>query len=95
MPKDDWSKFPSGEIYRSKNDGVGKKIKLSGEFGLIHIFMRGGQIFFFFNTFNKFIANTKALSKEKTELYIIPDSETHIASGDLIFDNDEYDIPAA
>ena len=25
MPKDDWSKFPSGEIYRSKNDGVGKK----------------------------------------------------------------------
>ena len=91
MPKDDWSKFPSGEIYRSKNDGNGKKIKLSGEFGLIHIFMRGGQIFPFQNTFNKFIANTKALSKEKTELYIIPDSETHIASGDLIFDNDEYD----
>ena len=32
--------------------------------------MRGGQIFPYQNTFNKYIANTKALSKEKTELYI-------------------------
>ena len=53
--------------------------------------MRGGQIFPFQNTFDKFIANSKALQKEKTQIYIIPDSETHIASGDIIFDNDEYD----
>ena len=53
--------------------------------------MRGGQIFPFQNTLEKFIANSKALQKEKTQLYIIPDSETHIANGDIIFDNDEYD----
>ena len=53
--------------------------------------MRGGQIFPHQNTENKFIRNTKALNKEKTELYIIPDSEKHIANGDIIFDNDDYD----
>ena len=91
LPKDDWNIFPTGEIYKTQKDWTGGKIKLSGEFNNINIFMRGGQIFPFQNTFNKFIANSKALSKEKTELYIIPDSETHIASGDIIFDNDEYD----
>jgi alpha-glucosidase (family GH31 glycosyl hydrolase) len=91
MPKDDWNIFPTGEIYKSKGNWTGGKIKLSGEYNKIHIFMRGGKIFPYQNTFNKFIPNTKALNKEKTELYIIPDSETHIANGDIIFDNDEYD----
>ena len=91
MPKDDWNIFPSGEIYKSKDNWTGGKIKLSGEYNNIHIFMRGGKIIPYQNTFNKFIPNSKALNKEKTELYIIPDSETHIANGDIIFDNDEYD----
>ena len=90
MPKDDWSIFPSGEIYKTKKDWEGGKVTLSGEFFKIQIFMRGGQIFPYQNTFTKFIPNTNALQKEKTELYIIPDSDTHIASGDIIFDNDEY-----
>ena len=91
MPKDDWNIFPKGEIYKSKGNWTGGRIKLSGEYNKIHIFMRGGKIFPYQNTFNKFIPNSKALNKEKTELYIIPDSETHIANGDIIFDNDEYD----
>ena len=53
--------------------------------------MRGGKIFPYQNTFDKFIPNTKALTNEKTELYIIPDTENHIANGDIIFDNDDYD----
>ena len=94
MPKDDWSFFPNGTTYKTKGDWEGGKIKLSGEFSIIHIFMRGGQIFPYQNTFNKFIANTYSLHKEKTALYIIPDSENHIACGDLIFDNDEFDTLA-
>ena len=90
MPKDDWSIFPTGEIYKNKNEWEGGKIKLSGEYNKVHIFMRGGQIFPYQNTFNKYIANSKALNKEKTQLYIISDSETHIANGDIIFDNDEH-----
>ena len=91
MPKDDWNVFPSGEIFKNKNEWEGGKISLSGEYNNINIFMRGGQIFPHQNTENKFIRNTKALNKEKTELYIIPDSEKHIANGDIIFDNDDYD----
>ena len=90
MPKDDWSIFPSGEIFKSKGDWAGGKIKLSGEFNRINIFIRGGQIFPHQDNEKKFIPNSKALNKEKTELYIIPDSEDHIACGDIIFDNDEY-----
>ena len=91
MPKDDWSEFPSGKIYKNKKDWDGGKITLSGEYNIIHIFMRGGKIFPYQNTFDKFIPNTKALTNEKTELYIIPDTENHIANGDIIFDNDDYD----
>ena len=91
MPKDDWNVFPSGEIYKSKGEWDGGFVTLSGEYNIIHIFMRGGQIFPHQNTESKFIPNTKALQKEKTELYIIPDSESHTAKGDIIFDNDEYD----
>ena len=90
MPKDDWNVFPSGEIYKNKKEDGGK-ITLSGEYNNINIFMRGGKIFPHQNTENKFIRNTKALNKEKTELYIIPDSEQHMAEGDIIFDNDDYD----
>ena len=94
MPSDDWNKFPSGDIYKSKGDWHGGKINLSGGYGQIHIFMRGGKIFPYQNTFDKFIPNTKALNNEKTELYIIPDSVNHMASGDIIFDNDDYDTIA-
>jgi alpha-glucosidase (family GH31 glycosyl hydrolase) len=95
MPKDDWSIFPTGEIFKSKGNWTGGNITLSGEFNKIHIFMRGGQIFPYQNTFNKFIPNSKALTKENTQLYIIPDSETHIASGDIIFDDDKPDTLAS
>ena len=69
----------------------GGKIKLSGEFNKIHIFMRWGQIFPYQSISNKFIPNSNALRKEKTQLYIIPDIENHYACDDIIFDNDEHD----
>ena len=89
LPKDDWNVFPSGENIKNKSD-ESEVISLSGEFNRINIFMRGGYIFPYQDTFNKYIANTHYLNKEKTELFIIPDSEAHLASGDIIFDNDEY-----
>ena len=93
LPKDDWSIFPSGEIIRNKSDESGI-ISLSGEFNRINIFMRGGYIFPYQDTFSKYIPNTHYLNKEKTELFIIPDSESHLASGDVIFDNDDYNTIA-
>ena len=89
LPKDDWSIFPTGEVIRNKKDKSGK-ISLSGEFNRVNIFMKGGSIFPYQDTINKYISNTYNLHKEKTELFIIPDSESHLASGDVIFDNDEH-----
>ena len=91
MPSDDWNKFPSGDIYKSRREWYGGTVRLSGEYDQLHIFMRGGKIIPYQNTADKFIPNTKALNNEKTELYIIPDSVNHMASGDIIFDNDEVD----
>ena len=91
MPSDDWSKFPSGDTYKSRREWYGGTIRLSGEFDQIHVFMRGGKILPYQNTLDKYVPNTKALNNEKTELYIIPDSVNHMASGDIIFDNDDYD----
>ena len=90
LPKDDWSVFPSGEICKNKNE-EGGKITVSGEFNKVNIFMRGGSIFPYQDTVKKYVANSYGLNKEKTELFIIPDSESHLASGDIIFDNNEYD----
>ena len=89
LPKDDWNIFPTGEIFKNKKDESGK-ITLSGEYNIINIFMRGGYIVPYQDTFNKYIANSHYLNKEKTELFIIPDSESYLASGDVIFDNDDY-----
>ena len=89
LPKDDWSVFPSGEIIRNKTEDGGI-ISLSGKFAKVNIFMKGGMIFPYQDTFSKYIPNTYSLQKEKTELFILPDSEAHLASGDLIFDNDEH-----
>ena len=94
LPKDDWSIFPTGEIVRSKGD-EGGKISLSGEYKRVNIFMRGGYIFPYQDTINNYIANSHYLNNEKTELFIIPDSESHLASGDVIFDNDDYNTLAS
>ena len=91
LPKDDWSFFPSGEIFKNKNEWEGGKVKLSGNYGNINIFMRSGQIFPHQDTVKRFVANTKGLHREKTELFIIPDSVDHKAKGDIVFDNDDYD----
>ena len=90
LPKDDWYSFPDGKIIKNRTE-EGGVITVSGEFNNVNIFMRGGQIFPYQDTFNRYVMNTYYLQKEKTELFIIPESESHVASGDIIFDNDETD----
>ena len=89
LPKDDWFSFPNGEIVRNKSE-KGGQISLSGEFGNINIFMRGGHILPYQETFKSFVANSHKLHNISTELIIIPDSNSHFAEGDLIFDDDSY-----
>ena len=89
LPKGDWYTFPEGEMIRSVNEDGGN-IVLSGEFGHINIFMKGGKIIPFQDTFNKYIPNSYKLHDEFTELIIMPDSESHNAEGEIIFDDDSY-----
>jgi alpha-glucosidase (family GH31 glycosyl hydrolase) len=93
LPKDDWYFFPSGQNFRNQTQ-EGGIFSLSGVFTNINIFMRGGYIIPYQDTSNKYIQNTHYLHKEKTELLIIPDSEAHLASGEVIFDNDNYNTLA-
>ena len=90
MPKGDWYAYPNGEMIKNKNEDGGI-INLSGEFGKINLFMKGGHVIPFQNTFDEFIPNTYKLHEKPTELIIMPDSENHYAEGELIFDDDSYD----
>ena len=90
MPKGDWYTFPEGEIFRKKTEDGGI-VNLSGDFNIVNIFMRGGYILPYQDTFSKYIPNSHKLHDEPTEIIIIPDSESHYAEGDLIFDDDSYD----
>ena len=90
MPKGEWYAFPTGEKIEN-NSEEGGNVYLSGEFEHINIFMRGGYILPYQDTFSKFIANSYQLHDEPTELIIIPNSNSYSAQGELIFDDDSID----
>ena len=94
LPQDDWFTYPEGVLIRNQTEDPGM-ITVSGEFNRVNIFVRGGSIFPHQDTFHKAIMNTFYLHKEKTDLVIVPDTtDSHIAAGDIFFDNDEYDTLA-
>ena len=94
LPQDDWFTYPEGVLIRNQTEDPGMII-VSGEFNRVNIFVRGGSIFPHQDTFHKVIMNTFYLHKEKTDLVIVPDTtDSHIAAGDIFFDNDEYDTLA-
>ena len=69
-------------------DEGNKKIKLSGKLNKLHIFLRGGFIVPYQNTFNKYILNTIKLREEKLNLIVNIDNFKK-SKGVLFFDNDE------
>ena len=88
IPKGDWYTFPFGEKIKD-NKEESDSIILSGKFDNINIFMRGGYILPYQDTFSQFIPNTHKLHDIPTELIIIPDKSSY-AEGDIIFDDDSY-----
>ena len=65
IPKGDWYIFPTGELFRNKSED-GDIVNLSGKFNNINIFMRGGYILPYQDTFSKYIHNSHALHYEPT-----------------------------
>jgi alpha-glucosidase (family GH31 glycosyl hydrolase) len=87
IPDSNFNEYLSGKSimnYGQENN----TIKLSGNLDLVHIFMRGGFIIPYQNTFDKYILNSKKLRDEKINL-IININVVKQSKGIIFFDNDE------
>ena len=85
FPSGKWHNFPNGTVVLNEKDDRTKT--LSGGFGVIHLYMRGGYIVPWQNTFDKYIQNSYYLRQERMNLSINPDKDNK-AKGLIFFDND-------
>jgi maltase-glucoamylase len=85
FPSGKWHNFPTGKVILNEEDDRTKS--LSGEFDVIHLYMRGGFIVPWQNTFDKYIQNSYYLRQERMNLSINPDKDNK-AKGLIFFDND-------
>ena len=92
LPKSNFNKYPTGVSIMNYEEG-NKKIKLSGKLDQLHIFLRGGYIVPYQNTFDKYILNTMKLREEKLNLIVNVDNLGK-SKGVLFFDNDEINTIA-
>lgn len=89
LPDSNFNEYLSGKSIM--NDGEeNTTIKLSGNLDLLHIFLRGGYIVPYQNTFDKYILNSQKLREEKINL-IINVNAIKQSKGIIFFDNDEVD----
>ena len=85
FPPGKWNYFPTGKILLKEEDE--RNQTLSGEFNVIHLYMKEGTIVPWQNTLEKYVQNSYYLRQEKINLIINPDKENK-ASGVIFFDND-------
>ena len=86
LPPGKWNYYPSGKMLKEYEDND-RNVTLSGEFDIIHLYMRGGFIVPWQNTFDKYIQNSYYLRQENLNLIINLD-ENNKANGVLFYDND-------
>ena len=87
LPDSNFNEYLSGKSIMNSGQ-ENNEIKLSGNLDLLHIFMRGGYIIPYQNTFDKYILNSQKLRKEKINL-IININDVKQSKGIIFFDNDE------
>ena len=85
FPPGKWNYFPTGKILLKEEDE--RNQTLSGEFNVIHLYMKEGTIVPWQNTLETYVQNSYYLRQEKINLIINPDKENK-ASGVIFFDND-------
>ena len=86
LPPGKWNYYynPRGKVLVKDTDS--RKVDLSGKLDIIHLYMRGGVIVPWQNTFDNYIKNSYYLRQENLNLII--NVENGKASGVIIFDND-------
>ena len=85
FPPGKWNYFPDGKILLNEEDE--RTIELSGEFNIIHLYMKEGTIVPWQSTLDRYVANSYYLRFEKLNLIINPDRDNK-AQGVIFFDND-------
>ena len=85
LPPGKWNYYPEGKILKNFEDE--RMVELSGELDIIHLYMRGGVIVPYQNTFDKYIQNSYHLRNEALNLIINLDEDKK-AKGVIFFDND-------
>jgi hypothetical protein len=96
LPNDNLNEYPSGKIVSNYEEEEGKKVEgktinLSGKLDMLHVFLRGGFIVPYQNTFDKYILNSLKLRDEKMNL-IININPYKQCKGIFFFDNDEPNV---
>ena len=86
FPNSNFNKYPKGKTIMNYDD-ENRIISLSGKLDELHIFLRGGFIIPYQNTFDKYILNSLKLREEKLNLIVNID-HTKKSKGVLFFDND-------
>ena len=97
FPNCNFNEFPSGkrviDYKKNNNNSIIEDniIKLNGGFQTINIFLKGGSIITYQDTFSEYIKSTEYLRQKPFDLIINP-NENNLAYGDIIYDNDQIDV---
>jgi len=91
FPYSNWNRFPSGEDFLKVNDFSSnksfKKVKISGSYNVINLFIRGGHIISYQDLTNHKVVSSRDLKKIPLTLIASLD-ENDRASGEIIWDNE-------
>ena len=90
FPNEDWNYFPNGDklMKYDEKKTEGEYKSLPGTYDRILIFLRGGSIIPYQDTFNYTVKNTFDLNNRPIELIVNPHSNKHYAKGSIIYDDD-------
>ena len=89
LPNSHFNRYPSGKTITNyeKDKNMTNFVKLSGKLDKLHIFLRGGYIVPYQDTFEKYILNSMKLREEKLNIIINIDNKNE-SKGSIFFDND-------
>jgi alpha-glucosidase (family GH31 glycosyl hydrolase) len=89
LPNSHFNRYPSGKTITNyeKDKNMSNSVKLSGKLDKLHIFLRGGYIVPYQDTFEKYILNSMKLREEKLNIIINIDNKKE-SKGSIFFDND-------
>ncbi len=90
FPNADWMDFTERKVFKTYNPEAttGTTETFDFDYSKVNLYLRGGHIIPYQKTDGEIVYNTYWLHKIKTDIIIQPDSVSHVAKGQIVFDND-------